>query len=159
MKLKKLGKPKIDLETHLWEIPGLKAHYFRNNPRLVEGRTDYKQLKAAYAKVIQMDTPSSRKVMTRETYFQAREVYRQEMKDLLTQIYNEILQESFSYPIPLQKDKDHNFPRQWRHTLYRGFVYDLGEHGCSDEAIIEAVEKLEPKVEPANPEAQQPSEE
>lgn len=149
MKIKRVGEAKIDLETELWYVEGYPERY-QNDRRLIDLRPELKTLKKTYAKAIRMDTPSRRKPIKRDAYFQARDEYRHEFREALNQAYQDLLEESNALPISLQKTKDFNHPRQWRHTLYQGMIYELDRHGASTDQILEAIQALLMRENPAS---------
>ncbi len=139
MRVKKIGEAKIDLDAELWYVEGVDDR-FQNDRRLIDTRPEIKTLKSTYMKVRRMDTPSRRKPIKRDAYFQARDEYRHELRETLNLVYQDLLEESQSFPIPLQKCKDYNHPREWRHALYQGMIYEFDRHGASSDEKVEAIQ-------------------
>ncbi|MSR76900.1 MAG: hypothetical protein EXS63_01545 [Candidatus Omnitrophica bacterium] len=142
MKFKKIGKVQIDLKMEEWFIDGVRDR-FQINRRLIDTRKDIKKFRSAYVKVIQLNTPSIKKTLKRQDYFDARNEYRKEWTDLLTRVYEEIRKESYTYPVLLQKVKDYDHPREWRHCLYKGSVYAWDRHGYTSEAMKGRIDMME----------------
>lgn len=140
MRIKKLGEAKIDVPEELWFIEGKKERYI-NDRRLIDRRSDLKNLKSLYAKAIQMNTPSRTKPLKREAYFQARDEYQHELKETMNLAFQEILESSNELPILLQKYKDYDHPRQWRYCLFRGIIFELDKPNYSMEEIHEGLLK------------------
>ena len=146
MATQKLGKAKFELESELWALEGGRAEKFLMNQRLINARPDVKSLRASYAKIVNGKKPRAHKRRERDEYFAVRD----ERKDLLNQClekaYEEILQESFSYPIPLRRDRDYDHKGDWRYCLYKGYVYQFDKPGCSDAQMLEQIHGLETKI-------------
>lgn len=134
MTVKKIGKGKTDLETGLWGIEN-KPEKFRMNPRLVDRRPDVKALKSR-------QFASAQRLVKREEIFQQRKNLKAERTKLLSQVYEEILKDSFTYPLPLRKDKDYAHQGDWRYCLYQGIVYEFDRPGYGDDEIIRQIERL-----------------
>ncbi len=135
MNVKKIGKAKPDLESGLWVIED-KPHQFRMNPRLVDLRPDVKALKSRPAK----------RLAKREEIFEQRRKLKAERTKVLSQVYDEILKDSFTYPIPLRKDKDYAHQGDWRYCLYQGIVYEFNRPGYEDAEMIRQIGNLAPRI-------------
>ena len=140
--LKKIGKAKIDLEAELWFVEGRLDKYCFNR-RLVDTRSDIKAVKSKYTKSITTPTPSMRKPTRREEHFKARADYRRELKECLTKVYQEMLEESFQFPIRLRRDKDFDHKSDWRYCLYQGHIYRFDQAGYTDEEMVGRIVSLE----------------
>lgn len=138
MAVKKIGKGKADPETGLWSVEA-KSERFIMNQRLVEGRSDVKALKYAYSRHAGRNPPSTRFPKEHEAYLQKRKNLKNELKKLLTQVYIEILEESFSCPIPLRKDKDYDHKSDWRYCLYQGIIYQFDRPDCRGDEMIQQI--------------------
>ena len=141
---KKLGKAKIDLEDELWQPEG-RTQKFHFNRRLVDTRSDVKAVKAKYTKFITRNTPSMKRPVKREEHFKIREDYQRELEECLKQVYQEMLAESFTYPILLRRDKDYDHKIDWRYCLYQGYIYQFDHSGYSDEEMVSRILQLESK--------------
>ena len=138
MTVKKIGKGKVDLETGLWGVEA-KSEQFMMNQRLVDGRSDVKALKAAYSRQAGKKPPSIRHPKEREAHLRHQKDLKEELKKLLVQVYAEILKESFSYPVPLRKDRDYDHKSDWRYCLYQGTIYQFDRPGYRDDEMIEQI--------------------
>jgi hypothetical protein len=136
---KKLGKAKIDLNDELWLVEG-RTEKFHFNRRLVDTRSDVKGVKSKYAKFIQVNTPSMRKPNRREEHFKVRDDYKRDLSECLKHVYEEMLAESFTYPILLRRDKDFDHKIDWRYCLYQGYIYQFDHSGYSDEEMINQIQ-------------------
>lgn len=152
MRIKNLGKAHIDVKKGFWYIPEFMV-YFQHNPRLIDTRKDVKQLKASYAKRIQVNTPALRKPQKRADYDLACKSYRKELHALMIAVYDEMRKDSFQFPLLLQKCKDYDHPRQWLHCLYKGNIYQFDKHGYTSDAMVEGINRLEAPLVPAEPPA------
>lgn len=139
---KKLGKAKIDLDDELWLVEG-RTEKFHFNRRLVDTRPDVKAVKAKYVKFVTANTPSMRKPRKREAHFQIRDEYKKELHECLVKVYEEMLVESFTYPILLRRDKDFDHKIDWRYCLYQGYIYQFDHSGYSDEEMVSQILKSE----------------
>lgn len=141
MSVKKIGKAKIELADELWFVEGKDDRYHMNR-RFVDTRADVKSFKARYAKWIRKNTPHMRQREAREAHFRVRREYRKGLQELLTKVYEEIREGSFSGPIPLRRAKDFDHRSDWRYCLYRGEIYQLDRAGYSSDEMIELIAKL-----------------
>lgn len=139
MSVKKIGPAKINLKEELWVTPN--GGEFLNSRRLVDQRPDVKAVKARHKKFIQVDTPSRRKPNKREAYFQALEAYQKDLRECLGKVYTEIFEESFSYPILLNRHRDFDHKSDWRYCLFEGVVYQFDRPAYSDEEMIQQIRK------------------
>lgn len=135
-----MGPAKMDIKNELWVIP--KGEKFLNNRRLVDMHPDVKAVKSRHKKSIQVDTPSRRKPLKRENYYKGLEAYQKDLGECLKNVYAEILQESFSSPIPLNRYRDFDHKYDWRYCLFEGIVYQFDRPGYSDEEKVEQIRKL-----------------
>ena len=142
MKVKKIGKAKMDLKTEIWYVEGRSERYEMSR-RMIDAHPDIKSFRSENSRMIQTDTPSLRKPLKREAYFQAREEYRAEWSELLKRVHQEIREGSFEVPVPLKKNKDYDHPREWRHCLYQGNVYESDRQGCTASEMKEAIQAVE----------------
>lgn len=133
MTVKKIGVAKADPEAGSWIVEA-RSDQFIMNPRLVDLRADVKVLKSAYSRHSSKLPPSMRRAEVRKDYFQKQREIKAELQKLLAQVYQEILEESFSRPLLLRKDKDGEYGRAWRHCLYRGMIYqfDRSDYGADE---------------------------
>ncbi len=138
MVVKEIGKGKADPETGLWGVEA-KPERFIMSLRQVDTRPEVKALKAAYSRHARKSLPSSQRQKGREERFQQRRNLKTELKKLLTQVYGEILKESFSYPVPLRKDKDYDHKSDWRYCLYEGIIYQFDRAGYRGEEMIRQI--------------------
>ena len=142
MTAKKLGKAKIDLKKELWRLVE-KEGAFLFNRRLVDTRPEVKEVRATLGKAIQKSTPPVRKYEKREQYVTANKEYRKQMNEVLTRIYQEMLEDSHTTPIKLRRDRDYDHKSDWRYCLYKGFVYQFDKPGYSNDEMIRQIEMLE----------------
>ena len=138
MTVKKIGIGKADIETGLWVVEA-KSERFIMNQRLVETRSDVKALRSAYSRHASKYPPSVRRSKEREEHFQQQKNLKMELQKLLAQVYEAILKESFSYPIPLRRDKDYDHNSDWRYCLYQGIVYQFARPGYTGDEMIEQI--------------------
>ena len=143
---KKLGKAKIDLEYELWFAEG-RTDKFHFNRRLVDTRPDVKAVKAKYTKYITRNTPSMKRPVKREEHFKVKEDYERELRECLKRVFEEMLTESFTYPILLRRDKDYDHKIDWRYCLYQGYIYQFDHSGYSDEEMIRQIQAAFPPKE------------
>ena len=143
---KKLGKAKIDLDDELWLAEG-RREKFHFNRRLVDTRPDVKAVKAKYVKFVTASTPSMRKPRKREAHFQIRDEYKKELHECLTKAYDEILAESFDFPVKLRGYKDFDHKSDWRYCLYKGQIYQFDQAGYSDEEMVSQIQMAFPQRE------------
>ena len=151
---KRLGKAQINLDEELWSVEG-RLGKFHLNRRLVDTRPEVKAVKSKYAKFVTGNTPSERRPTRREEHFRMRKDYQRELHECLTKVYEEILQESFTYPILLRRDKDFDHKSDWRYCIYKGLIYQFDRAGYSDEEMMSRILKLEAASNPA-PQAIEP---
>jgi hypothetical protein len=138
MSVKKIGNGKADPETGMWSVEA-KSERFIMNQRLVDGRSDVKALKYASSRPAAKNTSSTPRPKIHEEYLQRRKHLKTELKKLLRQVYEEILKESFSCPIPLRKDKDYDHKSDWRYCLYQGIIYQFDRPGYGDDEMIRQI--------------------
>ncbi len=139
MTVKKIGAAIADPEAGLWVVRA-KSERFMMNPRLVDLRADVKALKAAYSRHSSKLPPSMRRAEVRKEYFQKQREIKAELQTLLRQVYQEILEESFSYPLLLRKYKDREYGRDWRHCLYQGIIYQFDRPDYGADEMMEQIE-------------------
>ncbi len=142
MTVKKIGKGKADPETGLWGAEQ-KSERFMMNQRLVDRRPDVKTLKTAYSRHAGKKPPPMRRPQEREEHLRHRKDLKTELQKLLAQVYAEILEESFSYPLPLRKDRDTDHKSDWRYCLYQGIIYQFDRPGYRDEEMIRQISALQ----------------
>ena len=142
MRVKKLGKAEIELTDELWFVEG-RADQYHMNRRLVDTRPDVKSFKAQYVKMIRKNTPAMKQPQAREEYFKIRDEYSAGLKKLLTKVYQEIKEESFTYPIPLRRAKDFDHRSDWRCCLYKGEIYQFDRGGYSSGEMAELIWEFE----------------
>ena len=111
--------------------------------RLVDTRPDVKSFKAKYAKWIRKNTPHMRRREAREEHFRVRGEYRKGLQELLTKVYDEIREESFSDPILLRRAKDFDHRSDWRCCLYKGEIYQFDKASYSSGEMIELIAEVE----------------
>lgn len=138
MTVKKIGKGQADPETGLWGVEA-KSERFIMNQRLVNARPDVKALKYAYSRHAGKNTPSTRRPKIHDEHVQLQKNLKTELKKLLKQVYEEILKESFSYPIPLRKDKDYDHKSDWRYGLYQGVIYQFDRPDYGGDEMIRQI--------------------
>lgn len=138
MTVKKIGKGKADPETGFWGVEE-KPERFIMNQRLVDARSEVKALKSAYSRHTGKKPPSPRRPEERQEYFRRREELKAGLKKILAQVYGEVLKESFSYPIPLRKDKDYDHKSDWRYCLYQGIIYQFDRPGYPGDEMIRKI--------------------
>ena len=138
MRVKKLGKAQIELTDELWFVEGKHDKYHMNR-RLVDTRTDVKSFKAQYVKLIRKNVPHMRQHEAREKHFKTRAEYREGLKGLLTRVYEEIKEESFTYPILLRRARDFDHRSDWRYCIYQGEIYQFDRGGYSSEEMVEFI--------------------
>ncbi|MCB9800363.1 MAG: hypothetical protein H6757_06355 [Candidatus Omnitrophica bacterium] len=135
MNLKKLGQAEYDIVKGTWFVPGRKNAYL-TNPRLVETQPQVKSARAVYSKFASKRPPSFKKPTRRKEFEQTRTDYKQVYDEALREAYESVRQESFLYPIPLRKDRDFEYARQWLYCLYENEIYELDKAGYTDEEIV-----------------------
>lgn len=140
--MKKIGKAKIDLEKELWTTENESA-YFQINRRRVELRQDVKKFVSKYKKIMNGKRPSRGQPLEREGFFKACDEAKRQRGIFFSKIYREILEESYTYPIPLRKDHDFEHTGQWRYCLYRGMIYQFNQPSLSDESMVQQIEAYE----------------
>ena len=145
MTAKKLGKAKIDLEKELWQLVEKKGAFLFNR-RLVDTRPEIKEVRAKFGKAIQKSTPPVRKYEKREEYVTANKEYRKQMTDVLTKIYQEMLEDSHTTPIKLRRDRDYDHKGDWRYCLYRGIVYQFDRPGYTENEMLNQILTLKPEA-------------
>ncbi|MBI3317514.1 MAG: hypothetical protein HYZ85_05895, partial [Candidatus Omnitrophica bacterium] len=136
MTAKKIGEAKAFVETGMWGVEK-KPERFLMNERLVNLRPDVKAMKNAYSKHIHTKPPSQTRRTERAEYDQESRNLKAEQNKLLACVYAEILTQSFSYPIPLRKDRDADHRSDWRYCLYQGVIYQFDRPGYSDDEMIQ----------------------
>ncbi len=141
MIVKKIGKAKAEPDNGLWGVEA-KSVRFTMNQRLVDTRPDVKALKAAYSRHASKRAPSVRRSQQREEHFLEQKKLKTELKKLITQVYAEILKESFSYPIPLRKDRDYDYRSDWRFCLYEGIIYQFDRPDYREDEMIRQIHPL-----------------
>ena len=124
MIIQKVGKAKPDALNGFW-IVETRSMRFQTNPRVVEGRPEVKKVRSRYQKAATKHVPRTRRIGRREAHFQERDEARAELQKTLKQVYSNILEESFTYPVALKKDKDYAHHGDWRYGLYQGIVYQF----------------------------------
>ncbi|GEM_PF-4629011 len=143
MTVKKMGKGKADPETGLWGVEAA-SDRFTMNQRRVDTRPDVKRLKSAYSRHAGKRTPSTRRPKLHEEHVQQQKNLKTELKKLLAQVYREILQESFTDPIPLRKDRDYDHKSDWRYCLYQGIIYQFDRPGYGGDEMIQQISNSTP---------------
>ncbi len=140
MTVKKIGKAKAEPDKELWGVEA-KSVRFIMNQRLVDSRSDVKALKAVYSRHAGKRAPSVRRSQEREEHFTEQKTLKTELEKLITQVYAEILKESFSYPIPLRKDRDYDHRSDWRFCLYEGNIYQFDRPGYRGDEMIRQIKE------------------
>ncbi len=143
MSVHKIGKAKINLTTERWEVVGSRKDKFKVNPRLVHVRSEVKGIKADYARKLKAIKPAFSRSKRHAEFISERRKYEQGLRECLAKIYQEILEDSFSLLILMQKDRDYDHPRGWRYGLYRGVIYQFDRSGYSDEEMITQISAYE----------------
>ena len=144
MTVKKIGVAKADPEAGFWAVEA-KSERFMMNPRLVNLRADVKAVRSAYSKHSSKIPPSMRRAEIRADYFEKQREIKAKLQTLLKQVYQEILEESFSCPLALRKNKDMEHGRDWRYCLYQGNIYQFDRPNYGDDQMREQIGALENK--------------
>jgi hypothetical protein len=139
--VKKIGIGKADPETGLWGVL-MKSERFIMNQRRVDARSDVKALKAAYSRHAGKKPPSVRRVKENEEHHELRKNLKTQLQKLLAQVYAEILEESFTTPVPLRKDRDYDHKSDWRYCLYQGIIYQFDRPDYRDDEMIQQISTL-----------------
>jgi len=145
MSVKKLGRAEIDLEDELWYVQGRSAKYHMNL-RLVSSNRELKNARSLYAKITGKGRPPLKKPNKRAEHLRLAAEAKKEMQKALAAAYEEVLQQSHDFPIPLWKDRDFGRKIAWIYCIYRGVIYQFDKQGYSDEAMLEQIEALENRV-------------
>lgn len=151
--MKKLGKAKIDLESGLWYVEN-KPEHFHMNRRLVDTRPDVKKFMSKFKKAINAKRPSKRQPIQREQFFKERNESRRQLNLFWARVYQEILDETYTYPLPLRLDHDFDHKSDWRYGIYQGVIYFFDKPDLSDEAMIREIQAFENRNAPVSPETQ-----
>ena len=138
MSVKKIGKAKADIETGLWDVLQ-KPDQFIMNQRLVDRRPDVKAMKLAYARHSAQKPPVKKRGDRREAYYEQQKNLKAELMTLLEKVYAEILKGSFTYPVPLRKDKDTDHRSDWRYCLYQGIIYQFDRPDYPGDQMIRQI--------------------
>ena len=141
MNVKKIGRAKADIETGLWGVEQ-KSEKFMMNQRLVDLRPDVKAMKMVYARHAGKKPPTKRRVNEREAHHQQRKDLKAGLRELLAKVYAEILKESFTYPVPLRKNKDEDHRSDWRYCLYQGVIYQFDRPDYPGDEMIRQISNL-----------------
>jgi hypothetical protein len=141
MNVKKIGKAKANPVTGLWEVEA-KPVRFLMNQRLVEMRPEMKSLRSLYSRHASKKPPSKRRPQERDEHFQEQKRLQSEIKKLLHEIYEEILQGSFEDPVLLRADRDFDHKSDWRYCLYQGIIYQFDRPDYGDEEMIRQINEL-----------------
>ena len=142
MLLKSLGKASMDVETELWS--GLfSKETFLMNPRLVDTRADIKDLRKKYKKIAQTRTPPFRKQEDRKKYYSDRQKSLHELHEGIKKVYDEILQDSFQFPIPLRLSQGYSHRSDWRYCIFKSIVYQFDRPGYTDDEMIHQIRAWE----------------
>ena len=145
MRVKKIGKAKADPETGLWRVEQ-KPDRFIMNQRLVDKRPDVKHLKTVYSRHAGKKAPSKRRPEKREEHHRHRKDLKQELNELLARVYAEVLEESFSEPVPLRKDRDiEHHASDWRYGLYQGIIYQFDRPDYLADEMIRQINAVKGK--------------
>ena len=139
MVVKKIGKAKAEPEAGLWGVE-IKSEKFTMNQRIVEGRRDVKIVRSAYSKHSSKYIPTTRRPTQRAEYMDERAKLKSELNQLIAQVYVETLEDSFSCPVPLRKDKDADHKGDWRYCLYQGVIYQFNRPGYTEEEMIQQID-------------------
>lgn len=145
--MKKLGKAKINLEKGLWYVES-KPEHFHMNRRIVDTRPDVKKFMSRFRKELDAKRPSKRQPVMREKYFKERTELRRQHDLFWTRIYKEVLEDSFTYPLPLRLDHDFDHKSDWRYGMYQGIIYFFDKPDLSDEAMIREINLFEGRHKP-----------
>ena len=141
MSVKFIGKASIDLKDGVWTVQGF-SHRFLMNQRIIETRTDYKEYRKNYEKVVQRNTPPVRKIARRKEYVDARTKTKKDLEIFMVQVYQEILKDSHTYPVPLRLEQGYARLSDWRYCLYRANIYHFNRPGLSDNEMISQIDSL-----------------
>ena len=136
MIVKKIGKAQADPEAGFWVVE-MKPERFSMNQRLVDSRPDVKAMKSAHSKLARKKSPSREDL--REEHIQQKKSMKLQLQNLLKEVYEEILKESFSSPILLRKDKDYDHKGDWRYCLYQGIIYQFDRPDYPDHEMIRKI--------------------
>lgn len=143
MAVKKIGKAKAEPENGQWGVE-IKPEKFTMNPRIVEGRPDYKLVQRAYSKFASRYIPTTRRPTLRAEYMAERSKLKNELDQLVKQVYVEVLEDSFSCPVVLRKEKDSHHNGDWRYCLYQGIIYQFDRPGYLEDEMVQQITALQP---------------
>jgi hypothetical protein len=107
------------------------------NQRFVDARSDVKAMKSAHSKLARTKLPSRENL--REEHIKQKKSVKLQLQNLLKEVYKEILEQSFSSPILLRKDKDYDHKGDWRYCLYQGIIYQFDRPGYPDDEMIRKI--------------------
>ena len=71
---------------------------------------------------------------------------KKEVEKALAAAYEDVRQQSFSYPILLWKDRDFGRKMEWRCCIYKGIIYQFDKPIYSDEEMLAQIAALEKKL-------------
>ena len=113
------------------------------NQRLVDLRPDVKAMKIAYSRRAGKRPPSKRSASERKAHHQQQKDLKAGFQELLAKVYAEIIEGSFTYPVPLRKDKDTDHRSDWRYCLYQGIIYQFDRAGYLEDEMIQQISSLQ----------------
>jgi hypothetical protein len=147
MSVKKIGRAEINLEDELWWVRG-RVEKFHMNLRLVSANNAVKASRSLYTKLSGKGRPPLRKPNKRLEHLKVVAEAKKEMQTALAAAYEEVREQSYSYPILLWKDRDFGRKMEWRCCIYKGVIYQFDKPTYSDEEMIAQIEGLEKKPSP-----------
>lgn len=145
MIVKRFGKALFDPEKEMWKVAA-RPERFLINRRLVDTSPEVKAARHVYSKAAGRNTPSVRKADKRKEFLDEIDGLRKAYRNAIKLAFDEVLKDSFKFPIPLRLDRDYDHTRQWIYCMYEGMIFELDKTSYSDEEIIQQI-KGEPKNE------------
>ena len=119
------------------------------NRRLVDTRPDVKKFMNRYRKLVNEKRPTKRQPIKREQYFKDRAETQRQKGLFWNRVYKDLLEESFTYPIPLRLDHDFDHKSDWRYCIYQGMVYQFDKPDLPDAEMIRQINLFENQDSPA----------
>jgi len=150
MSVKKIGRAEINLEDELWWVRG-RSEKFHMNLRLVSANPQVKVTRSIYTKLSGKGRPPLRKPNKRLEHLKVVAEAKKEMEKALAAAYEDVRQQSFSFPILLWKDRDFGRKMEWRCCIYKGLIYQFDKTTYSDEEMLAQIADLEKKLSPDAP--------
>ena len=147
MSVKKIGRAEINLEEELWIVRG-RGEKFHMNLRLVSANPAVKTTRSVYTKLSGKGRPPLRKPNKRLEHLKVVGEAKKEREKALAEAYEDVRQQSYSYPILLWKDRDFGRKMEWRCCIYKGVIYQFDKPIYSDEEMLAQIDALEKKLNP-----------